>query len=117
MGIVPIWGFQMLIALALSIYYKLNKVLVIIAANISLPPLIPFIIYLSFRTGALWMGKYAETISFDKELTVAVFFEKLIRWNSIIQYFAGGITLAVAAGLLFGLSTYWILKFKSRLKT
>ncbi len=45
MGIVPFWGFQMLIAFALAQLLKLNKPLVILAANISLPPIIPFIIW------------------------------------------------------------------------
>ncbi|MES1225118.1 MAG: DUF2062 domain-containing protein, partial [Bacteroidota bacterium] len=41
MGIVPIWGFQLLAAIALAIVLRLNKALVIIAANISVPPMIP----------------------------------------------------------------------------
>ena len=57
MGIVPIWGFQLLTAIALSVVLKMNKALVIIAANISLPPAIPFILYFSHLTGKMWMGK------------------------------------------------------------
>jgi hypothetical protein len=38
MGIIPIWGFQLVSAIFLSILLKLNKPLVIIAANISIPP-------------------------------------------------------------------------------
>ncbi|HTN08450.1 DUF2062 domain-containing protein [Agriterribacter sp.] len=55
MGIMPVWGFQLVTAIFLSIVLKLNKALVIIAANISIPPLIPLIIFFSYKTGAVWM--------------------------------------------------------------
>ena len=42
MGIVPIWGFQMLAALFLSYIFRLNKIIVLLFSNISIPPLIPF---------------------------------------------------------------------------
>ena len=110
MGIVPIWGFQMLVALAVSIFFRLNKVLVIIAANISVPPLIPVVLYLSHLTGALWLGDKAEFISFNQEIT----FEML--HNNFVQYVSGAITLAIIAGLVFGFGTYGILKFRKRIK-
>ena len=47
MGIVPIWGFQMITAAFLAHLFRLNKALVLVASNISLPPMMPFIIYLS----------------------------------------------------------------------
>jgi hypothetical protein len=40
MGIVPIWGFQLLVGIPLSIYFRMNKVLFLAAANISIPPAI-----------------------------------------------------------------------------
>ena len=45
MGIVPIWGYQMLATLFLAHVLKLNKVIAIVAANISIPPMIPFLLY------------------------------------------------------------------------
>jgi uncharacterized protein (DUF2062 family) len=110
MGIVPIWGFQMLIAIAVSVLFRLNKVLVIFAANISIPPMIPIILYLSHITGTLWMGDQAVYISFSKGIT----FELL--QSSFLQYAAGATTLAVVAGLVFGLVTYLLLKVPRRLK-
>lgn len=41
MGIAPVWGYQMLITLFLAYVFKLNKVIAIVAANISLPPYHP----------------------------------------------------------------------------
>ena len=53
MGIVPLWGFQLLIGIPLAVLFRMNKVLFIAAANISIPPMIPFIIYGSFLCGQL----------------------------------------------------------------
>lgn len=109
MGIVPIWGFQLITAIALSIFFRLNKALVIIAANISIPPMIPVVIYLSHLTGKIWMGKNAQSISFSDEITL-----QFIH-NNAVQYFSGAITLSIVAGIVFGMVTYLMLKiFKKR---
>ena len=49
-------GFSIGCCYFLAILFKLNKALVIIAANISIPPMIPVIIFLSYKAGAFWMG-------------------------------------------------------------
>jgi uncharacterized protein (DUF2062 family) len=104
MGIVPIWGFQMITAIALSFLFKLNKALVLIAANVSIPPMIPVVLYLSHLTGKIWMGKNAQTILFSDEITF-----ELIH-NNFVQYAYGAVTLAVVSGVFFGGLTYIILK-------
>jgi len=109
MGIIPIWGFQLLVAIFLSVVLKLNKVLVIIFANISFPPLIPFIIYASYRAGAYWMPRTAREISFSKSLSLSA-----IRYN-FSQYLLGSITLAIVSGLAAALITFGLLKiFKQK---
>jgi uncharacterized protein (DUF2062 family) len=104
MGIVPVWGFQLLIAITLSFLFRLNKALVIIAANISIPPMIPLIIFLSHTVGAVWMGRKAQRISFSNEITL-----ELIRDN-FFQYVVGAITLAIMGGVIFGVLTYGTIK-------
>jgi glycosyltransferase involved in cell wall biosynthesis len=104
MGIVPIWGFQLAAAIFLAILFRLNKPLVIIAANISIPPMIPLIIYLSYKTGAFWMGTNAMQIDFSNEITL-----QSIK-NNLQQYILGSITLAIIAALVFGLGTFIFLK-------
>jgi len=94
----------MLIAIAVSFIFRLNKALVIIAANISIPPMIPIIIYLSHLCGALWMGENAQRLSFDKELNL----DSVM--NNLVQYIAGAVTLSVVAGLAGGFITYIVLK-------
>jgi glycosyltransferase involved in cell wall biosynthesis len=94
MGIVPIWGFQLVAAIALSVLLRLNKALVIVAANISIPPMWPIIIYLSNTTGKIWMGENAVNLSFSKRIT----FDDV--QNSFLQYVLGAITLALLAGVI-----------------
>ena len=108
MGIVPIWGFQLATAIFLSIVLKLNKTLVILTANISIPPMIPVIIFLSYKMGAYWMGADALNISFDRSITLQTIY------NNLQQYIFGSITLAVVAGLTFGILSYLLLKIFKR---
>lgn len=104
MGIIPIWGFQLVSAIFLAIVLKLNKPLVIVAANISIPPMIPVIVFCSYKMGALWMGSNAMQIDFSNAITL-----DSIRKN-LLQYIYGSITLAIVAGLAFGLLTFIFLK-------
>lgn len=104
MGIIPIWGFQLMAAIFLAILFKLNKPLVIIAANISIPPMIPVLIFLSYKMGAFWMGQNAMQLDFSKSITL-----ESIKKN-LQQYIYGSISLAIIAGLGFGLLTFILLK-------
>ncbi len=104
MGIVPLWGFQLAIAIFLAVIFKLNKPLVIVAANISIPPMIPFIIFLSYKVGTFWMGAGAMQIGFSNTTTLSS-----IKQN-LLQYIFGSITLALVAAFLFGILTFIFLK-------
>ena len=109
MGIVPIWGFQLVVAIFLAILFKLNKPIVIIAANISIPPMIPVIIFLSFMMGSFWIGDKAIDFSLTNNITL-----DSIKQN-VQQYIYGSITLAIVAGIAFGLLTLALLKiFKKK---
>lgn len=92
MGIVPIWGFQLLVGIPLSIYFRMNKVLFLAAANISIPPAIPFIIYASYQFGGLFYRNGAQITS------VANLTLESIHVN-FVQYFIGGTLLACVAGV------------------
>ena len=112
MGIVPIWGFQLVVAIFLSILLKLNKPLVIIAANISIPPMIPFIIFLSYVMGSFWVGDGASHFTIANNLTLDS------MGKNLPQYIYGSITLAIVAGLTLGLLTLVLLKiFKKKHST
>jgi uncharacterized protein (DUF2062 family) len=97
------WGlfqsgdFQLAAAIFLSILLKLNKTLVILTANISIPPMIPVIIFLSYKMGAYWIGSEALDISFNRDITLQTIY------SNLQQYIFGSITLAVVAGLALGI--------------
>jgi glycosyltransferase involved in cell wall biosynthesis len=111
MGIIPIWGFQLMAAIFLAIVLKLNKPLVIVAANISVPPMVPVIIFGSYKAGSFWMGSKAITFDFSKTITL-----ESIK-NNLQQYIWGSITLAVVAAIFFGLISYVIIKLLDRKKS
>lgn len=108
MGIVPIWGFQLIVAIFLAFVFRLNKTLVIIAANISIPPMIPLIIYGSYKAGAYWMGDKKTDIIFNHDISL----ESVS--NNFAQYIFGSITLAVIAGAISGVITFVMLKIFKR---
>jgi glycosyltransferase involved in cell wall biosynthesis len=108
MGIVPLWGFQLALAVFFALIFKLNKGLVIIAANISVPPMIPLIVFLSYKIGAWWMPANATQLVFSKNISL-----QNIRTN-LVQYVYGSITLAVLAALFIGLVSYLLIKIFKR---
>jgi hypothetical protein len=52
-GVIPIWGGQIIGGLASAQYFKLNKPLVVIGTYINLTPLFPLIAFLSLKLGFL----------------------------------------------------------------
>jgi glycosyltransferase involved in cell wall biosynthesis len=103
MGIFPIWGYQLITAIALAYLLRLNKVIVILAANISLPPLIPFILYLSYIIGGFVLSANTP-IPFNSSIT--------LEWvkSNLIQYLVGACVFAIIAAILSGLLTFILLK-------
>jgi uncharacterized protein (DUF2062 family) len=111
MGLLPIWGFQLAVAIFLAILLKLNKPLVIIAANISIPPMIPIIIFLSYKMGTYWMNEQATQIKFASSLSL-----ESIRFN-LQQYIYGSISLAILAGFLSGILSIVLFRISKRKTT
>ena len=111
MGIIPVWGFQLLLAIGLSIILRLNKALVITAANISIPPMIPIVLFLSHLVGRFWMGDDAQYLTFSEGINL-----QSVKHN-FVQYVLGAISLAVIAGVIFAGVTYALLKIFKRSKT
>ncbi len=89
-GIVPIWGFQLLIGIPLAIFFKMNKVLFIAAANISFPPLIPFILY-----GSLLVGQFLTEGKVDHERILTFTMDAIS--SNLFQYLIGAFALAIGA--------------------
>lgn len=102
-GILPIWGFQLLLAIALAHLFRLSKLITGVAANISIPPNIPALLFLSYITGGIVLGT-GSSIRFSPSLTVKSF------ETNLMQYIVGAIVLSVVAGIVSGIITYIILK-------
>jgi glycosyltransferase involved in cell wall biosynthesis len=102
-GIVPIWGYQIISVFAIAHLLKLNKAIAVLASNISFFPMIPFILYLSYKTGGLLLGK--TDMIFRKEITWEFVKEHLY------QYILGSICFAFIAAMAFGLVSYILLSF------
>ncbi len=100
MGIFPVWGYQMLLGVALAHLMKLNKALFLVAANISLPPLIPFILYGSYKVGAMLVTDPRNDLFFSDGITL-----ELVKEN-LFQYIIGAIALATFSGLLSTFISY-----------
>ena len=102
MVIVPIWGYQIITGLAVAHIARLSKFLVVAASNISIPPLIPFILYGSFKFGGLLLRQpdnpvFAEGWTFE------------IVKGDVFQYIVGAIALALASGLITAITSYFLL--------
>lgn len=92
-GILPIWGFQMMAAFAVASYFKLNRAIVLIVSNISIPPMIPLIVFVSFKIGALFV---TEPVSF--ELLAEV--DSQTIYLQIRQYVIGSSVLAASLAII-----------------
>jgi glycosyltransferase involved in cell wall biosynthesis len=108
MGIAPIWGYQLIAAIALAYLLRLNKAIVIVAANISIPPMIPLILYFSFLTGNFLLGAGSPVI----EYPITFGFVK----NNLIQYIVGSIVLAMVVSLFSGFCMFVLMKWIRRNK-
>ena len=102
MGIFPVWGFQMLIAVFFASLFRLNKAIVLVAANISIPPVIPILLYLSFVTGGLLLNQSSQ-LDFNPQFN----FENIK--NDLFQYYIGAVVFSAIAGLLSGIVSYFLL--------
>lgn len=100
-GLCPLWGFQTLLVISLSVLFKLNKVLAFVASNVSLPPLIPFVIAASLFLGAPFVHGDSNILSSELNF-------ELIK-NNLLQYIIGSLILASSMSLILGTATFLFL--------
>lgn len=105
-GIVPIWGYQMIAAGVSAHFLKLNKVIAVVVSNISIPPMIPLILYGSIYTGGIVLQR-ESTLSFSNISIEAIA-------GSMYQYVIGSIVLAIISGLVVGLVTLFFLQLSRK---
>lgn len=107
-GLSPLWGFQTIIVLFLAFIFRLNKLIAFAFSNISLPPLIPFIIYGSLKIGSSILGKpNPEAFDWSAFRSYQTFLEQHLS-----EYLTGSIILSVSCAIIFGILTYFLLSIK-----
>ena len=94
-GCTPFFGLHIFIGLVLAILFRLNKIIVYAAANVSIPPLVPFIGFTSVQLGErLRHGHFLP-------LTLAVFRSepaKQLAPRFFVSWMLGGTVLGAALG-------------------
>lgn len=102
-GVMPIWGWQMMAAFALAQLFRLNKFIAVAASNISIPPILPLIIFASYMAGGWILGLNTDGIRYDSGMG--------LHWikENLIQYLIGSLVLGVALVAVMGPVTYVLL--------
>jgi glycosyltransferase involved in cell wall biosynthesis len=89
-GIIPVWGYQMIFAGISAHFLRLNKIVAVVFSNISIPPMIPVILYASMCVGAWITGT-------DNPFTLNSISLETVSM-ALGQYLAGSVILATMAG-------------------
>jgi uncharacterized protein (DUF2062 family) len=98
-GIAPIWGYQMIAAAAVAHLLRLNKAVTLLASNISIPPMMPLILYGALALGH-WMftGQWIELS--PRQMTRDQALEYLWQWS------VGSLALGALVAVLGAAATY-----------
>lgn len=104
-GLTPFWGFHGILALALAVPLKLNKAIAFVFSNISIPPLIPFLVIASIKIGSLFFG---TTVHFN----INNISESIKSLTNVKEYLIGSFVLAFCMAILFGIISFVLLKYK-----
>lgn len=104
-GIMPVWGWQGVLALISGHFLRLNKVVTFAATNISIPPMIPLILFASYAVGGWLLGRPLLLSLHDISAEALA--------GSLAQYLVGSVVLAAACGVVsYGVFRLLFLIFK-----
>lgn len=109
-GLSPFWGFQTALVFGIAILCKLNKMLAFAFSNISLPPMIPLIVWAGLHMGS-WLTGQRVTLPRD--------WSNWSEWKAtalqhLWLYGIGSLTLAAICAALSILLSYAWLRKKSK---
>ena len=100
-GIIPVWGYQMVFAGVTAHLLKLNKLIAVVFSNVSIAPMIPFILYASMVIGAYILDMRnifsLHTVSLDN---VGL---------SLGQYVVGSVVFAILSGVVVFIISYIVM--------
>lgn len=105
-GILPIWGFQIMAGVALAQILGLNRLVVLATSNISMPPMIVVVLYGSYQCGRLIFSD-APSISMDNiSLDVML--------SSGMCYIVGAILFAIISAAIAYIISFLLLHLLRR---
>ena len=107
MGVLPVWGFQIILGVALAFLLRLNKGMVFLTMQVSIFPFTPLIWIGSLYTGNLILGA-GSVLPDMHHLTL-----KYLKQQGL-SFFLGGTVLAIVAGVMSYMLVYTMLIFLSR---
>ena len=105
MGLAPIWGFQIAATLLVAHVTRLSKTVAVVAAHISVPFMIPFIVYASLLIGRLALGEHAGPIT---TLELAP--------RDVPAWIIGSLLLATATAIVGGALAYLLVSGTRRMR-
>jgi glycosyltransferase involved in cell wall biosynthesis len=102
-GLTPFWGWQLIIAFGVAHVFKLNKFVTVAASNISIPPILPFLLILSYFTGGLVLGLNTK-LSIGSGIT--------LEWvkHNLLQYIVGSFITGIVIAVVMGFLTFLLLR-------
>ena len=105
-GCTPLFGFHVVVCLALAYAFRLNKLVVYGAANLSIPPMVPLVGFASVQLGErIRHGSWLALRRSDFQLAHVRSMAKLF----FVDWMVGGVVLGAAIGLVTGAVTWSIL--------
>jgi uncharacterized protein (DUF2062 family) len=102
-GCSPFYGFHLLICWAVGSVFRLNRLHVYLAANISNPMIAPFLVFSELQTGA-WIRRGAF-----QSLTLAAIRTTDV-WSLVLDYLLGTVVVGVVLGTIAATGMYVALR-------
>lgn len=101
MGLTPAWGFQLTLAILAAHWLRLSKSIAAVATNISVPILIPLIVYTSVQLGRYVMGREGAPIELHGNG---------VSPSDVPAWVIGSLMLATAVGVVAALVTWLMVR-------
>lgn len=111
-GMSPLWGLHTVTVLSLAYLFRLNKVIAFACSNVSIPPMIPLIIYGGLSVGAFLLDTPLTLPPRDGDAIAYWSYAK----SHLVQYAVGSLVLALVSAALLGMLAYVILSWRQARK-
>jgi uncharacterized protein (DUF2062 family) len=98
-GCSPFFGFQFILALAIAVPLRLNKLAVAIGTQVSTPPLTPFIVFAGANLGELMLHRRLLPLTLSEIRAMPA---KQLAEQFLLAWTVGGLTLGVLLGAIAG---------------